>query len=378
MASVETVAIVGGGIGGMTLAVALRQKGVRVRVIEKCRPEDQLGTGINLQNNALRALRDVGVLRDCVARGYGWNTVTNCDGRGNVVHRVNLPWADTPEMPGALGIMRTDLADVLADHAVKAGAELTYGMTVEDLDQSDDRMVSLKLSDGTSIDADLVVAADGVYSGIRRRAFGDDHVPSYAGQGVWRYTLPRPADRDGFTLFRTANGETVGCLPLSNELCYYFYLESSVERPRLSEQDLPDALAERLSAFEVPELEAAVAAIHDGHHISFRPFDVLLMPQPWHRGRVVLLGDAAHSLTPQLTSGGGMAVEDAVVLAEELASHANVAAALDAYGTRRAARVATIFNNSFQICELEKAKSPDGAEGTRLMIESFKILADPY
>lgn len=377
MARAENVLIVGGGVSGMTLAIALRQKGMNVHVAEKCRREDQLGTGINLQNNALRGLEEVGVLDECLQRGFGWNTVTNRDRHGNQLHRVDLPWPTTPSRPGALGIMRTVLADILTRHAIESGAVLSFETTVAELEQRSNG-VRVVLSNGHAQDFDLVVAADGVYSAIRRQVFGDEHQPRYAGQGVWRYTVPRPATIDGFTLFRTENGETVGCLPLAPDLCYYFYLESTPEKLRFEPHELPDALAARLSVFDAPELREAAGLIHEGRHISFRPFDILLMPQPWYKGRVVLLGDAAHSLTPQLTSGGGMAIEDAVVLAQELDRETDIDAALQAYCRRREQRVEAIFSNSLRICELEKGKSPDGAEGTQLMVESFKLLAAPY
>jgi len=369
--------IVGGGVGGMTLAIALRRRGIAVQVVEQARREDQLGTGINLQNNALRALDDVGVLEECVAKGYGWNTVANCDSRGTLLSRITLPWPTAPGRPGALGIMRTVFADILARHAIAAGAELSFQTTIGQLEQRADRVI-VTLSDGRTEEVDVVVAADGVYSKVRRLVFGDAHQPRYAGQGVWRYTVPRPESLDGFTLFRTSGGDTVGCLPLAADLCYYFYLETSPEKLRFDEDALPDALAARLAPFEAPEVREAVAMIHDGRHISFRPFDILLMPPPWHKGRVALLGDAAHSLTPQLTSGGGMAIEDAVVLAEELERGPDIDAALQAYGRRREGRVGTIYANSLRICELEMGKSPDGTEGTGLMVESFKLLATPY
>lgn len=372
----KQVVIVGGGISGMTLAVALRRQGVAAHVVEKARPEDQLGTGINLQNNALRALKQVGLLDDCLAAGFPWNSVVTRDHKGHVLDERTLPWTLEPGIPGALGIMRTTFAKILADHAEREGVDISYGTTVDKVDQHADG-VDVQLSSGESLRADVLVAADGVYSPLRNLVFGTEHRPFYAGQGVWRYTVPRPETLDGFTMFRGPTGGAVGCLPLAPDTAYFFLLESSISPIRFEEAELASALAERLAPFEAPELRDAVAKIDEGRHISFRRFDILLMPQPWHRGRVVLLGDAAHSVTPQLTSGGGMAIEGAAVLAEELGRHEAVAA-LSAYGKRRAERVRTIYDNSLRICELEKDPTSDGSESVKLFVESFKLLDGPY
>lgn len=378
MACAKNVIIVGGGIGGMTLAVALQRQGVAVHVIEQGRREDQLGTGINLQHNGLVALKQAGVLDECLNEGFAWNTVTNRDASGNLLNRIQLPWPAVPGVPGAMGIMRTTLAEILARNALAAGVRISYQTTVTRLDQLGDG-VEVELSNGRIERADVLVGADGVYSQIRSMVFGEQHKPRYAGQGVWRYTAPRPSTLDGFTLFHSAVGSSIGFLPLAPDLCYYFHLETSEEPVRFNPDELASTFAARLEPFDAPEIREALARIPEGRHISYRPFDILLMPQPWHKGRVVLLGDAAHSVTPQLTSGGGMAVEGAVVLAEELERHGSVPEALAAYCARREDRVRLVYENSYRICEIEKRRSSeDGLEGTQLMVESFKVLAEPY
>ncbi|HET9866577.1 MAG TPA: FAD-dependent monooxygenase, partial [Nitrospira sp.] len=129
---------------------------------------------------------------------------------------------------------------------------------------------------------------------------------------------------------------------------------------------------------DVPEVRDMMPLMHEGWHVSYRPFDILLMPAPWHQGRVVLVGDAAHSLTPQLTSGGGMAIEDAVVLADEIESRDDIETALAAYTDRRFERVRNVYESSLRICEIEKGRSSDGAEGTRVLIDGLQHLAAPY
>ena len=109
---------------------------------------------------------------------------------------------------------------------------------------------------------------------------------------------------------------------------HFFFLENSAEHLHLPNEQLQALLLERLAAFSAPAIRNSLAHVTDPSHVIFRPFDITLVPAPWHRGRVVLLGDAAHSPTPQMTSGGGMAIEDAVVLTECLAALADRYAAL--------------------------------------------------
>lgn len=377
MSKAKKIVIVGAGISGLTLAIACRQNGMDVLLIEKARPEDQLGTGINLQNNALRALGEVGVLDECIRVGFGWNTLSTCDSKGKVLDRRELPWKLSPGVPGALGIMRTQFAEILGSRAIEVGVNISYQTTIETLTETSDSIV-VTLSDGRLVEADVLAASDGVYSSTRRLVFGDEHRPYFAGQGVWRYTVPRPKTLDGFKVFRSTSGTSLGALPLSEDIAYYFILESSEQPLRFGEADLAPALEKLLSEFEAPEIRETLEGVYAGRHISYRSFDILLMPQPWHKGRTVLVGDAAHSLTPQLTSGGGMAIEDAVVLADELNRHDNVAAALTAYGERREDRVRPIYENSLRICEIEKSRPTEAGEGVRIFVESFKLLADPY
>lgn len=378
MARMKRALIVGGGIGGMVAAIALAKRGIDVHVIEAARPEDQLGTGINLQNNALRALHEVGLLDDCLAEGFPWSTITNRRSTdGEIINSVAMPWPKIPGIPDAMGIMRTSFAEILARNARAAGVKMSYQTKVTELSQ-DNEGISVTLTDGTTDRADVLVAADGVFSQVRKMVFGEQHKTTYAGQGVWRFTIPRPESLDGFTMFRTEAGVSLGFLPLAPDIAYYFMLESTEEPLWVPPEKAADMLAERFADFEVPEVRDLIPLMHEGWHVSFRPFDILLMPPPWHKGRVVLVGDSAHSLTPQLTSGGGMAIEDAVVLADEMDRHENVEQALEAYSERRYERVKKVYECSLRICEIEKARSNDGAEGTRVLIEGFQHLSAPY
>jgi 2-polyprenyl-6-methoxyphenol hydroxylase-like FAD-dependent oxidoreductase len=136
-------------------------------------------------------------------------------------------------------------------------------------------------------------------------------------------------------------------------------------------------LRERLADFTAPVIRESLKHLTDPVHASFRPFDITLVPAPWHRGRVVLMGDAAHSPTPQLTSGGGLAIEDAVVLAECLQHHASIPSALAAYSERRFERARTVFDASLQLSLYEQAPVPDPQRTAALLLQTYQYLGQP-
>lgn len=377
MASQQKVLIVGGGISGMTLANGLARAGADVRVIESGRRTDQQGTGIFLLGNTLRALDRLGLADACIAEGTVWETVTIRTATGELVREQRAPLTFKPGAPGAIGIMRPKLAEILESHALGSGARIDYDTTVVDFEQNDDG-VSYRLSNGETGRCDLLVAADGTYSKIRARVFGPEYRPEYVGQGVWRFTVERPENSDGFTLYKHADGRTVGRLPLSKEMCYYFYLENARAHVHMPSEKLSEMFRERLAGFTAPEILAAAELCDGSRYISYRPFDVLLMPQPWYRGRVVLVGDAAHSVTPQLTSGGGMAIEDAVVLSEELGRQVSIEEALDAYGRRRADRVKRVFDITLAISKAEQEPNSDGKRAVELLLEGYGVLDQSF
>ena len=378
MAAVPTALIIGGGIGGLTVAGAFQKTGITTRVVESGRRSDRLGTGISLLGNALRALDQLGLADRCIEAGQGFDRVCNYDAAGHLLNDYRPPRSFRQDRPGAFGILRPVLSDILESEAVRAGAKIDYSTTVSRIRQVDGRPVLVELSTGETIEAPLVVAADGAYSSTRRMVFGDGFQPVYSGQGVWRYTAPRPETMDGLVFYRSAHGAVLGGIPLSRTACYYFILENARERPRFDEASFPSFFKERMAPFSAPELTAATALINTDSAINFRPLDALLMPSPWHQGRVVLLGDAAHSLTPQLTSGGGMAIEDAVVLAYEVARAPDVGTALRAYDARRIPRVKGIYETSLAICKIEQAGQQTSDLSMALLRKGHELLAGPF
>lgn len=370
MSDVKRVLIVGCGIGGATAAYALRRVGIDAHCVELKSESSAAGTGISLLHNTVRALREIGLAEPCIEKGQLTERFRQFDAEGRPV-TVN------PTPPG-IGIRRPDLAHVLETAAADAGAVLDWGVTVQDLTDHGDR-VEVVFTDGRRADYDIVVAADGAYSSIRAKVFGPEHAAEFAGQSGWRFSAPRPADHDGFFLWRDPEGHSLGAIPTSKETCYLFFLESSDQHLRMPQDQLHVLLRERMANYSAPFVRDALAHVTTPEQVLFRPFDVKLMPGPWwHRGRVVLMGDAAHAPTPQLTSGGGMAIEDAVVLAQCLAAPGSAMEALEAYSRRRIPRVTRVWEASRQICRYERDDPiGNGAKAVALLLDTYQFLGEP-
>ena len=346
MPAVRNVLVVGGGIAGMTLATALRQRGIDAALVEINPSWDVLGIGIALQGATLRALKTIGVLDRCVAAGFGYSTLHVCDGDGAVKGTVELPPLLGAGYPECVGILRPALHAILHDAMTRAGVPWRLGVTVTTLTQHDDH-VAVEFTDGTRGRYDLVVGADGVNSRIRAIAFGADLKPEFMQQAVWRAMVPRPPEVTGRYFFHGKRNKA-GVNPVSQAEMYIFLIQNIPDNRRLPEELLPELMREQLGDFR-GILAAARGHVRRPEQVVYRPFGSLLVPPPWHRGRVLLVGDAAHTATPHMGSGAGIAVEDTIVLAELLNADLTLTAALERFMERRYARCRMVVEASYQM-----------------------------
>ena len=365
------ILIIGGGIGGLTSAKALRDRGFSVTVIERDPDWTVYGVGIIQQGNVLRAAETLGILAGYAAAGVGFDAVEVYAPNGMMVARVPSPRL-LPDYPANLGVGRRQLQKVLADAARDAGAVIRLGVTASAIDD-DGQAVRVTFSDGSAGRFDIVIGADGVYSQTRAMVLPDAEQPQFTGQAVWRYNLPRPADLDALKVYNGPTG--VGLVPISADLMYVYVTTPEPDNPRYPRAGLAAAMRAKMAGC-APAIRELAEQITDDDGVVYRPLEGMLVEGPWHSGRVVLLGDAVHATTPHLGQGAGMAIEDSIVLAEELARHASVAEAFAAYRARRFDRCAYIVRSSLAICMGQLGKGPpvDNAQATA---EMFARTAQP-
>ena len=367
----QNILVIGGGISGLTSAIGLCQRGHRVTVIERDPTWSVYGVGIIQQSNVLRAARDLGILEGYLAAGVGFDAVEIYTPNGQRVARVPGHALDEG-MPANLGIGRPALHKLLGDSAKAAGAEIRLGVTAQSIDDQGDA-VEVVFSDGTSGRYDMVLGADGVYSQTRGMIMPDADRPTFTGQAVWRYNFPRPADLDALHVYNGPTG--VGLVPISRTLMYMYATTPEPDNPRYPTAGLAARMRAKLAG-TAPAIQDLAAQITDDESVVYRPLEGMMLHGPWHKGRVVLLGDAVHATTPHLGQGAGMAIEDSVVLAQEITRHDTPEEAFAAYRARRYERCRYIVEQSLAICHGQLGKGPpvDNAKATA---EMFAIVSQP-
>jgi naringenin degradation protein FdeE len=376
MAAVERVLIVGGGPAGLSSATVLGKRGIDVELVEINEELRPLGSGLTMMGPSLRALRavDEQALEECVRLGAGHQAVGFADAQGHVVAREELPHPAGPEYPGGFGIMRPVFWGLLADAAKRAGAKIRLATTVDAVDQRNGS-VEVTFSDGSQAEYDLVVGCDGVHSRVRGLVFPDAPEPFFTGQTVWRAVVPRAPRLDDLVMYYGPRLKA-GCNPVSDEEMYVFVVENTPEVTRPPREQWPELIQSLLTEFE-GTVRWARERMTDPEKIDRRPLQAILLPAPWYRGRVLLIGDAVHATTPHLAMGAGIAIEDAVVLGELLASSSELEQALAGFMERRWERARLVVENSLQLGEWEKEPGDPEAPAA-LMNESFAALAQPF
>ncbi|EEA04588.1 monooxygenase FAD-binding [Burkholderia sp. H160] len=376
MALVNKVLIIGGGIGGMSAAILLRRQGIAVDLVELNPQWAADGAGITISGPTLRALREVGVVEDVLRMGGSWQAIDICDANGRIDVTVPIaPAIGAEDLPGAAGIMRTTLAGIMGNATREAGAQVRLGVSFETLTQDADG-VDVQFTDGSRSRYDLAIGADGVNSAVRKHVLPDFAGPKFRGQGSWRAIVPRLSENSTIYMGKTTKA---GMNPISATECYLFVLDKREGMDFIAPQEWPRMLADLLSEFG-----GAVGEFREGlldgsltnHRLLYRPLAGHMINAPWHKGRVVLLGDAVHATTPHLASGAGIAVEGAIVLAEELARRHSFEGAMIAYAGRHYDRARLVVTSSARMGEIER-EGGSRDEHTRLMVTAQQALRQP-
>ena len=361
MTQINKVLIVGGGISGMAAAIQFRQADVAVDLIDIDPDWKVYGAGITITGPTLRACKRLGLIEDIRTQGAitSGSRIFRFDG----LHLRDLDEPALEEgLPATGGIMRPVLHTIMQARVNASGASVRLGLSVSAL-SSDDSGVDVTLSDQSTGRYDLIIGADGIYSGIRKLSFPDAKAPALTGQGCWRIVTPRPPGLDrGEMYFGGEN--TAGITPCSPDSVYLWLLTPHSDPRIIPDDELRTILRGHLAPFggSVGWMRDQMT---DATWINYRPLEAAIQPAPWHSGRVVLVGDAAHATTPHLASGAGMAVEDALVLTDELAVDGrSVAEGLAAYTARRFERCRDVVETSVAVGALQLAHgSPDQIGG---------------
>lgn len=372
--SAGRVLIVGAGPAGLSLALALERRGREADVVEIATQERAPGAALTLLAPALRALDALGLAGTAVRAGFPRTRQVIGDHRGQIRDVVEVAPLPGTSYPGAIGITRPALHNLLMEAAREAGLPVRLGVTVDSLIQRADA-VEVSFTDGTAGRYDLVVGADGIHSRLRALAVPDAPAPCFTGQAVWRALVDRPPELvEGGMFYGPRNKAGINIVSAEE---MYLFLVQNVDHPRRPARGwMPELLREQLTEFG-GWVAWVRDRIDDPERVDYRPLEVLMLPPPWHRGRIVLIGDAVHATTPHLAAGAMCALEDGVVLAELLANAHSPEPALSAFAARRHDRCRLVVENAIQLGEWEKSGDDPDADPVGLTASTWEALAQP-
>ena len=251
--------------------------------------------------------------------------------------------------------------------------DIRCGLTVRAWEEQENAL-AVTFSDESVGHFALMVGADGLYSGTRASLFPDSR-PMATGQAAWRGACVRPAGVDVTHLYFGGRHGVVGVNPVSPSLAYIYIVENAPDGARRDPATLHKQMREKLEGYGGLAAQLA-ATLDDPAKVSYRPLEWLLAPVPWSKGRVVLIGDAAHANPPVLAQGAAMGIEDAIVLAEEVATCRPVETALVRFAARRYDRVKYIVETSCQLAKWEVDHTP-GVDVPGVLRAASIRLAEP-
>jgi 2-polyprenyl-6-methoxyphenol hydroxylase-like FAD-dependent oxidoreductase len=343
----DRVLIVGGGIGGLSLAAMLARRGVEVDLVERAPRFGAVGAGLMLGVNAMRALDDAGCAAEVTRLGHVLDRGLIADARGRVLADLSGLGAN---YGSSVAIHRARLHEAIASQL--DGTRVFMDTSVARLEPSPDG-VDAELTDGRTSRYGLVVGADGIRSTVRAMV-APGNEPRYAGYTSWRFVVPYEAEMP-VTTEMWGNGRRFGVVPIGSGETYCF---ATANTPA-GERDPDDAVArfrDRFADFggQVPEI---LRRLDDAAPLIRTDIDEVLLDR-WVYGRVVLVGDAPHAMTPNLGQGAAMAIEDAYVLSRLLASDRPVDDALAEYERVRAPRVRAIADQARSLGRIGQWSSP--------------------
>ena len=267
---------------------------------------------------------------------------------------------------------RRALHKVLGDCAIAAGAEVRLGLITETLND-DGRGVKAVFSDGSHGRYDMVIGADGLYSATRATLFPEAPKPEFTGQSVWRYNFPR--DKDIVSLCAYEGPIGIGLVPLATDLMYMYVTTPEPGNPRYPLEGIARAMRDKLDG-TCPRIASLAEQITEDSDVVYKPLEWVFLTGDWHKGRVVLIGDAVHATTPHLGQGAGMAIEDSIVLADEIGKHDTPSAAFAAFRARRFGRCRYIVEQSKAIGDGQIGKGPRIEQG-KATHDMLQIVAQP-
>jgi 2-polyprenyl-6-methoxyphenol hydroxylase-like FAD-dependent oxidoreductase len=361
--------VIGGGIGGLSAALALRQIGMDVQVFEAVAELKEVGAGVTIWSNAVRALQKLGLSEALKAIGMPATSRIIYTWRGELLSKIQVDQLDRGLGAAILVCHRADVQSALLHAFGEENVELKARCVSC---TQDEKSVCAQLEDGREVEGDLLVAADGVHSVLRAQLFGARPF-QYTGYTTWRgiASLEDKQIPVGVSSETWGRGTRIGLIPLNNGRMYWFAGRNMSEGD--SRDETGDQKKQRMydlfRGWHRP-IEATIEATDPSTIIRASIYEMEPLQQ-WCKGRVTLLGDAAHAMTPNMGQGACQAIEDAVVLGACLRDEDDIPTALRNYETKRIQRVQRVALQSRRIGWLAQLEQPLACEVRNALVKRF-------
>lgn len=334
----KQVLIAGAGIGGCAAAISFAQNGWKVTVVEKLKTIFTEGAGILLYSNALKTLDQLNVLDQVLKTGAsmkGDTVFLNSD--STEIGIVNYKTVDT-KYPAYTGINRQLFLEILFNKAIDLNVEFKFNTSILSCSQTND-LVTVVCDTTTLTDYDLLVVANGTNSNIRKMLWPNSE-STYTGFGLWHsmHNL-HPSVNEKVTVVMP--DKKFGIIPISDTQMYIWGSVAEPNKRWISREDQPAVMASEFASL-TGYLKDVIDELDKNSYVHYTSVEEVTIDEAWHKGRIVLLGDAAHASLPFMAQGGAMAIQDALVLGNLCSNTDNIELALVEYKARRKPVVDTV------------------------------------
>lgn len=351
----QIIDILGSGIGGLTTAIALQQKGIRTRLFEQAHEIKQIGTGIGLGNNAMQVFAKLGLKDAIEAKGNAISQVNVTDKQLNPLTRSDLRPFEAKYNAKNMVIHRGDLQHILLDYLMAhTDSDMLYlNHKLKHVSQKPDSTgYQLHFDNGTVIDSKYLLGADGIHSQVRQSLFKGAKLRA-SNQVCWRgvldYELPEQYQSELNEAW--GKGDRFGFVKMSANRVYWYALKTTKDATKFDVNELSQYFSHYHALVQDIIKSTKVEDIHTSMISDLHPMS------QWHTGNACLLGDAAHATTPNLGQGACQAIEDAYVLAEYLAKY-DAPTAFKKFQSTRMKKAHNVVKTSWAIGQISHWQNP--------------------
>ena len=342
--------IIGAGIGGLTTAIALAQKGIQVKIYERASEIKEVGAGVWIAPNGMKIFNKLGIAQEIATAGKKLKRISVVDLNYKPISLIDGDEIEAKYQFATIAIHRATLQKILAS---KVNDEhICLNKEFKGYEQNENS-VTVFFEDGSSEVADFLICADGLKSKARNQLLGPQNLRD-SGQTCWRFAtafdLPSNEEDNMYEVWANSTGLRVGYSKIDEKRVYVYITNAKTRANSEKAANAKKHLLEMCKPFS-KTVNDLIESVEENEIIQTDLFDFKPI-QKWTDGRVALIGDAAHATTPNLGQGACQAIEDAWVLAEELSTNNNIETSLLTFQKRRIEKAAFITNTSWLFSQI--------------------------